>query len=809
MKTNLLRYIGSACCFLVLLSGCTTPVNHKESNTTTWEKLGPGGGGAVFIPTFSFEDPEKFVLRCDMTGSYLTNDGGNSYQQVNFAGGASCYAFDPNEPNTIYIGTALLNKSTDGGKTWEPFFPKRTEIIREIYQGDHADYGIETTNSLYAGEFGRIGAIRVDNERSGTVYFSMGPFFYYTFDAGHNWNREDLHQDIEKIYTDNKAVKGEVCIFTAGSAYVFNKASRTFLKKDFPIQMSPAFSITCGTSAQSGKVIFYALHHDANEPVQGEFGHSEVWRSDDQGVTWKQLMHPAITNTTTGIKPSYSMISCAEQDAGQVYLICNRYEERKSDHEFRYWYGALKTKDEGNSWKWVWKGGGGSGQYAVKDGIGVANLKDAWAEKAFGGEYIRLMDVGVYPGDGNIAIVTDWYRTMKTMDGGETWTEIYSKEQPDGTYISRGLDVTTAYGVHFDPFDSNHIAISYTDIGYHHSYDGGKSWIRSTQGVPSDWINTCYWMVFDPEIKDKIWSVWSQMHDFPRGKMTRNPAWKEYAEGGVCISTDGGRIWKPSHEGMGMNSPATSIVIDPASAQGNRTLYASVYNKGVFKSTDDGKTWELKNKGIEDNTCAFELTLTGNGSLFLTVSAAPMHKDGKRGREYYSGAVYRSTDGADSWTRLKVVGGPLFPNGIDFDRQNPDRIYLACWADISLSDLVGRDGLGDHDGNELIEMPGGIFLSEDNGTTWKQIFDDNQYVYDVTVDPYHPGRLYCNTFNQAAYRSDDGGKTWKKIRGYDFHWGQRIVVDQHDPEQVYITTFGSSVWHGIPVTVDPETRRIQ
>ena len=68
--------------------------------------------------------------------------------------------------------------------------------------------------------------------------------------------------------------------------------------------------------------------------------------------------------------------------------------------------------------------------------------------------------------------------------------------------------------------------------------------------------------------------------------------------------------------------------------------------------------------------------------------------------------------------------------------------------------------------------------------------------------PYHPGRLYCNTFNQAAYRSDDGGKTWKKIRGYDFHWGQRIIVDQHDPEQVYITTFGSSVWHGIPGTVD-------
>ena len=55
------------------------------------------------------------------------------------------------------------------------------------------------------------------------------------------------------------------------------------------------------------------------------------------------------------------------------------------------------------------------------------------------------------------------------------------------------------------------------------------------------------------------------------------------------------------------------------------------------------------------------------------------------------------------------------------------------------------------------------------------------------------GRLYCNTFNRAAYRSDDYGKTWKKIKGYDFHWGHRVVVDNNDPENIYITTFGSSM----------------
>jgi photosystem II stability/assembly factor-like uncharacterized protein len=493
------------------------------------------------------------------------------------------------------------------------------------------------------------------------------------------------------------------------------------------------------------------------------------------------------------------MIACAEADAAQVYAVCNRYEDKTGD-KLKYWYGALKSDDAGKSWHWTWKGGGGSGQYGVKDGIGVQNLTDAWAEKAFGGEYIRLMDVGVYPNDGNTAIVTDWYRTMKTTDGGKTWNAVYSEPQADSSFTSNGMDVTTTYGVHFDPFDKNHIAVSYTDIGYHHSFNGGKSWIRSTTGVPSEWINTCYWMVFDPEVKDKMWSAWSGMHDIPRGKMTRNPNWKERAKGGICVSEDGGRTWRPASEGMETNSPTTSIVLDKKSPKNNRTLYAAVYNKGVFKSTDDGKTWQLKNNGIDSNTAAFEITLADNGNLFLTVSAIPQHKNGQKGRDFYSGAVYRSTDGAATWQKLNVTQGLLFPHGIGIDPKNPDRIYLGCWADISISDLIGGDVAKATGGNDTLHMKGGIFLSEDGGNTWKQIFDDKQYVYDVTPDPYHEGRVYCNTFNRVAYRSDDYGKTWKKLKDYDFHWGHRVVIDENDHEKVYLTTFGSSFLHGSPVT---------
>jgi photosystem II stability/assembly factor-like uncharacterized protein len=761
--------------------------NHKNIRNS-WEKIGPGGGGATFIPTFSYKTPDNFLIRCDMTGTYLTNDGGSSYQQINFAGGASCFAFDPRDANIIYIGSSALNRSKDGGKTWEQIFPVKEEVKREVYLGDHADFSIEANdNSLYING-GRIGTVRVDPAQFGALYFSMGSFFFYSFDSGRNWKRENTHQNIEFIYTNKSELKNEVIIFSARSICIFNKSLNTFSVRDIPKDMQPAFSFTGGTRSKSNKPVFYALHHNSGTTAAGD----EVWISEDKGNTWKLSMDPVVTNAATGRKPGYSMLTCSEFGAEKAYLVSSTYEERR-DSKILRWYGALKTTNAGNSWEWVWKGGG--------DGKGVANLKDAWAEKAFGNGYIRLIDVGVSPTDGNVAIVTDWYRSMKTTDGGKNWREIYSIEQSDGTYTSRGLDVTTSYGVHFDPFNKNHIAISYTDIGFHHSFNNGKSWIRSVEGVPERWINTCYWVVFDPDVKGKLWSSWSSMHDFPRGKMTRtSPRWKETGQGGVCVSTDDGKTWKPSNEGMGMNSPSTSIVLDPRSAPGDRTLYATAYNKGVFKSTDDGKTWSLKNNGIDGNTCAFELTLTDNGNLYLTVSATAMYKDGKKGRNLYSGAVYKSKDGAESWTKLNIANGFLFPNGIDFDRQNPDRIWLACWADIKLGELLGGDVVQATGGDERINMPGGIFMSEDGGTTWTSVFDKEKYVYDITVDTFHPGRLYCNTFNKSAFRSDDYGKTWKKITGYDFHWGHRVIVDKNDPEKIFITTFGSSVWHGIPET---------
>jgi hypothetical protein len=94
------------------------------------------------------------------------------------------------------------------------------------------------------------------------------------------------------------------------------------------------------------------------------------------------------------------------------------------------------------------------------------------------------IDLGVAPGNPDICYAGDNGRGYKTTDGGKTWKQVYSHNLEDGSYASGGLDVTTCYGVHFDPFDKEHFFICYTDMGLFHTFNGGDSWFHSITDVP-------------------------------------------------------------------------------------------------------------------------------------------------------------------------------------------------------------------------------------------------------------------------------------------------------------------------------------
>ena len=101
--------------------------------------LGPGGGGAMFNPTVSPHDPNTVLISCDMTGAYITHDGGQSWRMFNLRGVVRFFVFDPLDPKVMYAQANGLWRSTDAGETWNLVYPKPAKIKAIVMRSDHAD----------------------------------------------------------------------------------------------------------------------------------------------------------------------------------------------------------------------------------------------------------------------------------------------------------------------------------------------------------------------------------------------------------------------------------------------------------------------------------------------------------------------------------------------------------------------------------------------------------------------------------------------------------------------------------------------
>ena len=202
-------------------------------------------------------------------------------------------------------------------------------------------------------------------------------------------------------------------------------------------------------------------------------------------------------------------------------------------------------------------------------------------------------------------------------------------------------------------------------------------------------------------MKDLVWGGFSGTHDLPRPKMWRRTDPARF-QGGVAVSTDGGRHWTPSNGGM-EESAITHVLLDPRSPRGRRTLYATAFGRGVYKSDRQRPHVDAQERRASRPTRATSRSPGGSrspadGTLYLVVA-----RRSERGRigDRDDGALYRSTDGAETGTPVPLPPGTNGPNGLTVDPQDPRRLYLSAWG------VTHPDG----------DTGGGIFLSTDAGAT--------------------------------------------------------------------------------------------
>jgi len=290
---------------------------------------------------------------------------------------------------------------------------------------------------------------------------------------------------------------------------------------------------------------------------------------------------------------------------------------------------------------------------------------------------------------------------------------------------------------------------------------------------------------------------------------------------GMFKSTDAGKTW--THIGLEGTRQIGRVVIDPinpnrvyAAALG--LIYGPSPDRGVYRTTDGGATWKkiLFKADDPNNVGAIDLAIDPKNSRVLYASLwatrrppwsvyAPTNLPG--------GGLYKSTDGGDTWKPL--AGGLPIDHyvgkiGIAVAPSNPNRLWAVVdntGAAIARGMGGGAAGGAGGRGPTVPSGPGGVYLSDDAGATWRLVNAETRlwgrgwYFEAVAVDPSNPDRAYV--INTATYMTTDAGKTFVPVKGApggdDYHqmWinpkdGNRMVLSSD--QGTVVSVDGSKTW---------------
>ena len=173
---------------LMLFVLCLIPARAERPGG--FRIIGPGGGGAMFHPTISPHDANTVLVACDMTGSYITHDGGKTWRMFNLRGVVDFFVFDPLDAKTIYAHASGLWRSTDGGELWNLVYPDPSSVRGIEMNSDHSDERILAPPDPLQ----TISAMAIDPSDSRILYVAAGgkndPGVFISRDYGKTWSKQ-------------------------------------------------------------------------------------------------------------------------------------------------------------------------------------------------------------------------------------------------------------------------------------------------------------------------------------------------------------------------------------------------------------------------------------------------------------------------------------------------------------------------------------------------------------------------------------------------------------------------------------------
>ena len=758
-KTFSCRFPAALLLFLSFQPTAQPAAAVDAETPPTWQPLGLSGGGAMFTPAISPVDPNLMMLNCDMSAAYLSEDGGRNWRMINHAQLRSdirCRpAFHPSNRDILYASSdGRLRISRDRGHTFSPLGNLDDNLSGEI----------------------AISPLNPELMLAGTYHDHC----WVSRDAGAKWSVCAGPEGAPLSFHFERGGPGRgMFAATKKGIWRSDDSGQTWTAKTQGFPWKEIQGFAGASDPKSGAAMLYCtvLSKAENGVFKGG-----IYRSRDRGESWQSAMGKGLnTETKKADEWSYGPISQYEQvlstDARPLTVYAMNTSTGFHPPHFDTVY---RSDDAGETWR---------ATYYMDPRFAAYNVAPDYVTAATG----RTFKGGETPFGAAICngdperLILARNECHVTHNGGQSWFSGHAypapgqKPGPRSGWICNGLVVTTTWHYYVDPLQTNRHYIAYTDVGWARSLDAGKSWCWWDEKSWAPWRNTCYEIAFDPEIPGKMWGAFSDVHDIPNDNII-SERHGHNGPGGVCQSQDFGASWQSVASGLPLKA-VTSVVIDPRSPKDARTLYAGVFEQGVYKSTDDGKTWAQKKHGLghPDNLRVSKLILHKDGGTLFAMICAKRPASGKPLMSQGTG-LFRSDDGAETWQKINFTQPWLYPKDFSIHPRDSKRI------------LVGACDSGGAD------QSGGLYRTEDGGKTWQRIGRQGPQTFGGYFHPRRDGWIYMTLTEGAPdaglWLSRDNGRTWQPFKDLPFSNIQRVEFDPGDEARIYLTTFGASAWRG-------------
>lgn len=738
--------------FLVVLVAMilAAPSSHGAVNTGLFAPRGIGGGGGMYVVSVSPYDEGLMFLVTDMGGAYRSENGGGRWELIHYTQGFRFMQFSAppayfKDRMYWHSGKSLLRVSTDKGRSWsrvdsQPW--EKSEIVHLSAIPGSADV-------LLVGTKGGL---------------------WRTDDGCATWKK------VLDTQTTEVAILGGVLCAMAAPDSVARSLDRGLTWTVSPVLVDgqavtghPAMGLA-GATSKEGSLLVASLQ---------KFG---IVRSTDQGLSWTLAHSPYQGEKLLVMAPGQTDVVYAAQTGSNFNI------------------NLLRSTDGGRSWNPSFR----MADFARKFGW-KANVASTWIQDFLKWSYlISPKGFTVNPWNPEEAFLVTQGELYRTRDGGESWQPRMASPVSHGKgprsehYGSIGLEVTSAWGYHFDPHHPDRHYITYTDIGFARSPDKGASWQWAAHGSP--WRNTFYDLAMDPDVPDVLYAAVSARHDIPHhSNLSVTKSGYRGHQGGVVKSTDGGLSWqvpyKPDSSSGLPRQVCTTVALDPKSPAGRRILYAGVYGEGdddeagVYRSDDGGVTWAKisPGPGVAPNLHIYRLRLhPKSNNLYCLIT-------GLRSKKHYftaPGGVWKSTDGGDTWESISNgVNLVWWATNFAWDPEDENVMYVSA---------------GSSEGHW---MQGGIYKTKDGGRSWAHVLTDEmiqdaagggsyEQTMTVAVHPQNSRLVYAGTSKNGLLYSQNGGVTWRHYAEFPAASVQSINFDPADMTRIIVTTFGQGVFEG-------------